>query len=80
MNEWYLLLMFSVAAQERVTDFRTSVSGIRKLDLVGAPSFAEVQKKVSALLQGKILVGHAVKNDLDVSLQGIALRRPGALR
>ena len=31
-----------------------------------APSFSEVQKQVSDLLKGRILVGHAVQNDLKV--------------
>ncbi|KAG9656953.1 hypothetical protein KCU95_g11786, partial [Aureobasidium melanogenum] len=53
-----------------VTDYRTFVSGIRPHHLrpdVARP-FSEVQKEVAALLEGKILIGHAVKNDLDVLL------------
>lgn len=53
-----------------VTDYRTFVSGIRPYHLsegVARP-FAEVQKDVSKLLDGKVLVGHAVKNDLTVLL------------
>ena len=53
-----------------VTDYRTFVSGIRphhlKPDI--ARPFSEVQKEVAALLEGKILIGHALKNDLDVLL------------
>jgi len=47
-----------------VTDYRTFVSGITAEDLEGAQSFEEVQKEVLDLLQGKILVGHALVNDL----------------
>ncbi|GAB7346762.1 hypothetical protein MBLNU459_g1866t1 [Dothideomycetes sp. NU459] len=53
-----------------VTDYRTFVSGIRPEHMrpnVARP-FAEVQKEVAQLLDGKVLVGHALKNDLDVLL------------
>ena len=49
---------------ERVTDFRTEVSGIRPADLKEAPSFDVVQEKVRELLRGRTLVGHALSNDL----------------
>jgi len=53
-----------------VTDYRTFVSGIRPHHLKPdvARTFSEVQKDVAALLEGKILIGHALKNDLDVLL------------
>jgi RNA exonuclease 4 len=53
-----------------VTDYRTFVSGIRPHHLKPdvARTFSEVQKDVAALLDGKILIGHALKNDLDVLL------------
>ncbi|RUS15828.1 ribonuclease H-like domain-containing protein, partial [Endogone sp. FLAS-F59071] len=79
---------------ERVTDFRTAVSGITpKLIANGncsfsssltipfaptsphlisscpaAPTFKEVQAEVAALLKDRVLVGHAVENDLKVLL------------
>ena len=34
-----------------------------------APSYEEVQKQVADILKGRILVGHAVQNDLKVRLQ-----------
>lgn len=49
-----------------ITDYRTPVSGVRACDLVNAERFSVVQKKVLDLLRGKILVGHAVYNDLIV--------------
>lgn len=51
-----------------VTDFRTQWSGIRKKDLRAgeAVTLLECQQNVTALLKDKVLVGHALKNDLDV--------------
>ena len=51
-----------------VTDYRTAVSGIepRHLRPDVARTFEEVRNDVKILLAGRILVGHAVKNDLDV--------------
>ncbi|GAA5871892.1 hypothetical protein JCM3774_000722 [Rhodotorula dairenensis] len=57
-----------VRPREKVTDYRTWVSGVREEDLRNAPSFADVQKEVSALLDGRILVGHALSNDTTVLL------------
>jgi RNA exonuclease 4 len=51
-----------------VTDYRTAVSGIEPKHLrpdVARP-FEEVRDDLKILLAGRILVGHAVKNDLDV--------------
>jgi len=55
-----------VAPREKVTDYRTAVSGVRPEDLQGAPEFKDVQAEVSELMKGKILVGHAIKHDLKV--------------
>ena len=58
-----------VLPTEKVTDYRTAVSGVRPDDLKaenGAVSFVQVQKDVTAFLDGRILVGHAVHNDLQV--------------
>jgi DNA polymerase III epsilon subunit-like protein len=52
--------------KERVTDFRTSVSGIRPKNLREAERFEDIQKDVAALLTGRILIGHAVHHDLKV--------------
>ncbi|KAF2129313.1 RNA exonuclease 4 [Dothidotthia symphoricarpi CBS 119687] len=54
-----------------VTDYRTAVSGIEPKHLrpdVARP-FEEVRSDLKILLGGRILVGHAVKNDLDVLIQ-----------
>lgn len=54
-----------VQVEERVTDFRTKWSGVRAGDLKGAPPLAAVQSAVARLINGRILVGHAIQNDLD---------------
>ncbi|CAM6114193.1 unnamed protein product [Calypogeia fissa] len=57
-----------VRPPERVTDFRTQVSGVRAGDLRKAEDFFTVQKEVADILQNRILVGHALHNDLKVLL------------
>ncbi|CBQ70803.1 related to REX4-strong similarity to X.laevis XPMC2 protein [Sporisorium reilianum SRZ2] len=57
-----------VRPQEKVTDYRTWVSGVRPQDLRNAPSFSEVQGEVANLIKGKVLVGHAIQNDLKALL------------
>ncbi|KAK8389388.1 hypothetical protein O3P69_008853 [Scylla paramamosain] len=53
-----------VKPTEEVVDYRTAVSGIRPQDLVNGYDFSVVQKEVSDLIEGHILVGHAIHNDL----------------
>ncbi|KAI5300500.1 hypothetical protein KEM56_002392 [Ascosphaera pollenicola] len=55
---------------EEVTDWRTFVSGITPKHMLTARPFDEVQRDVSKLLEGKILIGHAVSNDLNVLMLG----------
>jgi RNA exonuclease 4 len=59
-----------VRPQEFVTDFRTKYSGVRKQNLRKdeTVTLLECQRAVTTLLKDKILVGHALKNDLDVLL------------
>ncbi|KAH8110505.1 ribonuclease H-like protein [Phellopilus nigrolimitatus] len=57
-----------VRQRERVVDYRTAVSGVRAADMVHAKPFLEVQKQVAELLKDRILVGHAVNNDLKALL------------
>lgn len=59
------LLDSFVAPDEPIEDYRTYVSGISEEDLHGAPSLLSVQQKVLELLERKILVGHALVNDLE---------------
>ena len=58
-----------VQVDQPVTDYRTFVSGITPHHLQpenGAIPFDECRGKVASILRGKILVGHALKNDLAV--------------
>ncbi|CAL1711273.1 unnamed protein product [Somion occarium] len=57
-----------VLQRERVVDYRTEFSGIRPTDMINAKPFVEVQEKVAQLLKDRILVGHAVHNDLKALL------------
>lgn len=58
----------------RVEDYRTHVSGIRPAHLhpASARPFAEVQAAIAQLLRDKILVGHALKKDM----QALQLSHP----
>jgi len=55
-----------VRAEEKVRDYRTQVSGIRPEDLKDAWDYATVQREVSEMLKDRVLVGHALHNDLKV--------------
>lgn len=57
-----------VKPKEMVTDWRTHVSGILPKHMVEARSLEQVQKDVSGILQERVLVGHAIRNDLDALL------------
>ncbi|KAF8542137.1 ribonuclease H-like domain-containing protein [Trichophaea hybrida] len=59
-----------VKPKEDVTDWRTWVSGVSPQDMVHALGFEEVQKRVAELMNGRILIGHGIKNDLDCLLIG----------
>ncbi|KAJ5101552.1 hypothetical protein NUU61_003774 [Penicillium alfredii] len=59
-----------VRPKEMVTDWRTHVSGIAPKHMVEARTLEIAQKEVGAILDGRILVGHAVRNDLDALLLG----------
>ncbi|KAG7335997.1 hypothetical protein KOW79_000690 [Hemibagrus wyckioides] len=49
-----------------VTDLRTRWSGIRWKDLHKATPFKQAQGEILKILTGKVVVGHAVQNDLKV--------------
>ncbi|KAL8653918.1 MAG: hypothetical protein Q9210_001816 [Variospora velana] len=59
-----------VQPKEAVTDYRTWVSGITPQLLQKARTFETVQADVARLLDGRILVGHSIKNDLEALLLG----------
>lgn len=49
-----------------VTDYRTRWSGIRPYNLQRATPYAEARKEILKLVNGKVLIGHAIHNDLKV--------------
>ncbi|TLD37783.1 Ribonuclease H-like domain [Venturia nashicola] len=55
-----------VLPQVPVTDYRTHITGITATTLKEARPFKEVQSDVATFLNGRVLVGHAIKNDLAV--------------
>ena len=55
-----------VRPQVPVTDYRTAITGITAKTLKEARPFKEVQQDVATLLTGRVLVGHALKKDLEV--------------
>lgn len=57
-----------VKPTEKVTDYRTAVSGIRPEDIAEGENVHLVQREVSEILQGRIVVGHAIHNDLKILL------------
>ena len=59
-----------VRIKEAVTDYRTRVSGITPKLLQTARTLETVQADVAKLMNGKVLVGHALRNDLDALLLG----------
>ena len=63
-----------VLPKEPVTDYRTFVSGITSELLKTARTLETVQADVANLLDGKILIGHAIKNDLAALLLGHSKR------
>ncbi|ODQ81720.1 hypothetical protein BABINDRAFT_170405 [Babjeviella inositovora NRRL Y-12698] len=64
-----------VKPREKVTDWRTWVSGVTPRHMKIAVSFQEAQKKSADLLNNKVLVGHAIQHDLDA----LFLSHPKAL-
>ncbi|CAG8440566.1 3461_t:CDS:2 [Ambispora gerdemannii] len=53
---------------ERVTDFRTPISGITPKLLVNAHAFKEVQKEVAGILKDRIIIGHSINYDFQALL------------
>ncbi|KAG8220563.1 ribonuclease H-like domain-containing protein [Butyriboletus roseoflavus] len=64
-----IILDVFVRQREKVVDYRTQWSGVRSTDLASsAKTFKEVQKTVADLIKDRILVGHAIYNDLKALL------------
>jgi RNA exonuclease 4 len=70
-----------VQQKEKVRDYRTQWSGIRPEDVHSskAEPFAIVQKEAADLFKDRVIVGHAIQNDLKVRLHPIAYM-PHAIR
>jgi RNA exonuclease 4 len=66
----HVILDEFVRPRERVTDWRTWVSGVRPEDMESAREFMDVQRDVAKLVEGRILIGHAIQNDTQVSRRG----------
>lgn len=64
----HVILDTFVKPQEKVTDYRTWVSGVRPQNLKNAPIFSTVQREVASIIKDKILIGHAIHNDLKALL------------
>lgn len=59
-----------VKPKEFVTDWRTHVSGVSPKNMATARDFDRVQEDVAAILKDRIIVGHAIKNDLAAMMLG----------
>ncbi|CAL1260754.1 unnamed protein product [Larinioides sclopetarius] len=59
-----------VKPKEKVTDYRTEVSGVRPADLKKGKDLYEVQKDVLTIIDGRRVVGHDLKHDFDVLFIG----------
>ncbi|CAI5659107.1 RNA exonuclease 4 [Oreochromis niloticus] len=57
-----------VKPTEKVTDYRTAVSGIRPEDIKDGADVQIVQREVANILEGRLVVGHAIHNDLKILL------------
>ncbi|XP_049884402.1 RNA exonuclease 4-like [Pectinophora gossypiella] len=51
---------------ERVTDYRTPISGIRRQDLMNGEDFDEVREDVRRMIKRRVIVGHGLEHDLRV--------------
>lgn len=57
-----------VKPTEKVTDYRTHVSGIRPEDIQDGEDIDTVRREVAEILRDRIVVGHAIHNDLKLLL------------
>lgn len=70
ITNWHgaVILDTFVRPAEPITDYRTRFSGVRPSDMKTAMPFAQAQQRVADLLKDRILIGHALTNDLAVLL------------
>ncbi|KJH47894.1 exonuclease [Dictyocaulus viviparus] len=55
-----------VKPKERVTDYRTAISGILPANIANGLPFYVAQREVAKILQDRIVVGHGLNNDFRV--------------
>lgn len=55
-----------VKPDKPVTDYRTKYSGLRPQDIKNGVSFETARKQVQDIIDGRILIGHSIQNDLSV--------------
>ena len=51
------------SSDEKVTDYRTLISGVRWKDMKNAQPFEELQMKVKDIIKNKTVVGHGLGSD-----------------
>lgn len=59
-----------VKPKEFVTDWRTHVSGVSPKNMATARAFEQVQVDVAEIMKDRVIVGHAIKNDLEALMLG----------
>lgn len=76
-HEGRVLIDSFVRPNERITDYRTHITGISAVTLQGPKVLKEevARKRAAELMDGKVVVGHAVQHDF----QALLLSHPQAL-
>ena len=57
-----------IKPKKKVTDYLTWVSGVSADNLKDALPYDSYRKEILGILQGRIIVGHSIKNDFDVNI------------
>ena len=55
-----------VRPEQKITDYRTHVSGIRESDMDRAMPFQDAKKKIHKILENKIIIGQSLEYDFEV--------------
>jgi RNA exonuclease 4 len=62
----HVLMDEYVKPEGKITNFRTWVSGILPKHMEKAIPYKEARERVMKIVEGRIIIGHALKNDLRV--------------